>query len=537
MELELVGMSEGSQNGDRFSRNVTYSLVITAALLLVLPMFFVADKETAYSAYEESGDGQVSDMRDSFEDEEGYFVANTMSTPMLVNDWKDPHRTLLAVIAPEKPIDETEADEIYRFVTEKGGKVIVAADNTNANKLAGMFGVTYFDDPLRDEKQHWMYMEGSTPVFDWGNVWSATSVGQDVGEMSPGALMQGCTPFQIENPDGLRDCRMPVMYKSPTGLKFEPLVADIEDPGHREIMTLGEASASAFIDIEGDGDPTNPANPAPGDLRLMMRFDYPGIKVFDELPTTDRSAFSAGVGELEVTGSIVFVSDDEALSNLLWELDDAQEQGLSNDCSAIGGYTQNNCWTQEILNNNDWGGNERFFKILVHDMMEFDNANLSAPIKSDKENFQIVFDESRHVTGVISAPFVETMGTVVLLTSNEFLKWLVVINVGLLLLVAMMVVPEKENWRHVFDLTKFNQRPEKLDPASYRNRVRRALLTKVRIHHDLTRDQMAQTPPPEVQAMINDPRLVELAYSQSRTYTPQELRKLMQAIRRWGKNN
>ena len=179
---------------------------------------------------------------------------------------------------------------------------------------------------------------------------------------------------------------------------------------------------------------------------------------------------------------------------------------------------------------------DRYFRLLVYDMMEFDNVNLNAPIRSDPSNFQVVFDESRHVTGVVSEPFVQTMGTVVLLTSNRVLKWLVVLNVTLLLLVAMMVVPEKENWRHVFDLTKFNQRPEKLDPATYRDRVRKSLLTKVRIHHDLTRDEMAMTPPPEVQAMIGDPRLVELAYSQSRTYTPQELRKLMQAIRRWGKN-
>ena len=536
-------MSEDSSSEDQFNKRVLYSLVITAILLLIMPMFFVIGKETAYSAYEKENLYQVSDMRESFEEEfvesrnQGYYVANTMSTPMLVNDWKDPHRTLLAIMGPEKPIDETEADEIYRFVTEKGGKVIVASDNTNANRLASMFGITFFDSPLYDEKQHWVYTQQSEQTIDWKNVWTASSVGQDVDDMSPGALMQGCTAFQIQNPDGLRDCRLPVMYKSPTGLKFEPLLKDIEEPDHRRVMTLGKASPSAFIDIKGDGDATNPENPAPGDLRLMMRFDYPGIKVFDKTPVDDRGAFSAGVGEIEVTGSIVFVSDEEAFSNMLWELDDAEEQGLSRDCSAIGDYTRNNCWTQEILNNNDWNGNERFFKLLVYDMMEFDNVNLSAPIRSDPGNFQIVFDESRHVTGIISAPFVETMGTVVLLTSNQFLKWLVVLNVGLLLLVAMMVVPEKENWRHVFDLTKFNQRPEKLDPATYRDRVRRSLLTKVRIHHDLTRDQMAQTPPPEVQAMIGDPRLVELAYSQSRTYTPQELRKLMQAIRRWGKNN
>ena len=536
-------MAREIDDRERFNRNVLYSVLITGILLLILPMYFVVGKPTALSAYETGELGQISDMRETFEDEyvenrnQGYYVANTMSTPMLVNDWKDPHRTLLAVIGPEKPIDETEADEIYRFVTEKGGKVIVAADNTNADRLANLFGVRYFSKPLLDEKQHWVYTQQSQQFIDWKNVWTASPINQDVTEMSPGALMQGCSAFQIENPDGLKDCRLPVMYKEPTGMMFEPLPEDLSDPGHRKIMTLGMASSSAFIDIKEDGDPTNPENPAPGDLRLMMRFDYPGIKVLDKVANEGRNAFSANVGELEVTGSIVFVSDEEAFSNLLWELDDAQEQGLSEDCSAIGEYTRNNCWTQEILNNNDWGGNERFFKLLVYDMMEFDNVNLSAPIRSEPGNFQIVFDESRHVTGVISAPFVETMGTVVLLTSNQFLKWLVVLNVALLLLVAMMVVPEKENWRHVFDLTKFTQRPEKLDPSSYRDRVRKALLTKVRVHHDLTRDQMAQTPPPEVQAMIGDPRLVELAYSQSRTYTPQELRKLMQTIRRWGKNN
>ena len=60
-------MPEELSSDDRFNRNITYSLVITGVLLLVLPMFFVANKETAYSAYEVEGDGQVSDMRDSFE--------------------------------------------------------------------------------------------------------------------------------------------------------------------------------------------------------------------------------------------------------------------------------------------------------------------------------------------------------------------------------------------------------------------------------------------------------------------------------------
>ena len=109
---------------EKFSTIVLSSLSITIVLLLILPMFFVAGKSTAYSAYE-NGEGeilqlaQLTDMRADLSDEEDYFIANTMSTPMLVNDWKDPHRTMLLIIAPEKPIDETEAEEIYKFVTEK----------------------------------------------------------------------------------------------------------------------------------------------------------------------------------------------------------------------------------------------------------------------------------------------------------------------------------------------------------------------------------------------------------------------------------
>ena len=176
-----------------------------------------------------------------------------------------------------------------------------------------------------------------------------------------------------------------------------------------EIMTLGKASPSAFIDIKGNGDPRDPENPAPGDLKLLMRFDYPGIKVYDELQSEERGAFDSGVGELEVTGSIVFISDEEALSNLLWTAEVAEGEGLNRDCQSIGDYTLNNCWTKEIINNNQWSGNQQFFRMLIHDMMEFDNTNLSVQVRlgdsaGDRSNFQVVFDESRHITGVVSAP-------------------------------------------------------------------------------------------------------------------------------------
>lgn len=524
-----------------FTNIVVGSVATTLVLLLILPMIFVAGKSTYYSAYVEGGDSdteklaQVSDMRDSLADTSdsdvnGYFIANTMSTPMLVNDWKDPHRTALMVIGPEKPIAETEAQAIFDFVTEKGGKVIVAADGTNANRLAEKFGVTFFDAPLNDENQFWLeYENGEAVRGSWLNVWGLASVSQDVNDLEASYLRQGCVDA-LDRPENRLNCRLPVMFRSPTGMKFEPLPMDTTNPNHRDVNILSMASSSAFIDIQGNGRADDPKNPAPGDLSTIIRIDYPNITAFDQV-TAGSGGLGGNTRELSVTGSIVFVADEEAFSNRMWNLDVAEENKMSRTCE----QHTNHCW-RDIVRDTDWDGNELYFELLINDMMEHDNQKMAKSVRTDHSNFQIVFDESRHVTGIISAPFVEAMGTVVLLTSNTFLKWLVVLNVGLLLLVAMMVVPEKENWRHVFDLTRFKDRPNKLDPGTYRTRVQQALFTKVRVHYDLTRDQMAVKPPAEIQTMIGDPRLVELAYSQSRKYTPQELRQLMVAIRRWGKN-
>ena len=545
-KMDLIILTEGNEDRFDFNTIVVGSIAITVVLLLLAPMLMVIGKDTSYSAYESDSLAQLSEMRcdlgddlDQCTDDSndlGYFTANTMSTPMLVNDWKDPHRTMLVVVSPEKPIDETAADAIYDFVTEKGGKVIVAADNTNANRLASKFGVSYFDKPLLDQNQHWLEYNDDDTVKDpvWQNVWSVASVENDVNEMEAGAARKGCSDVQISNNDLSQECRIPVMFRSPTGIRFEPTAEDLPQSNpdtQREVNVLATASSSAFIDIIGNGDSSDARNPAPGDLALMVRIDYPGISVFDKV--TGKGGFS-DLEEIDVTGSIVFVSDDEAFSDRLWDFDTAALTGMRSSCEGI---VESKCWMNEINDNNDWNGNSIYFQMLVHSMMEFDNFQLSSQVRQDNSNFRIVFDESRHVTGTISAPFVAGMSTVVLLTSNTFLKWLVVLNVGLLLLVSMMVIPEKENWRHVFDLTRFNQRPKKLDPSTYRLRVKQSLFTKVRVHHDLTRDQMASKPPAEVQAMIGDPRLVELAYSQSRTYSPQELRQLMVAIRKWGKVN
>jgi len=530
-------MSESGEERNMFGLVTGLSLAVMMMLLLILPMAFSAGKDTTYSAYVTTSAGddkalslsQVTAMRDSLggetADGQDYSIANTMSTPLLVNDWLYPHRTMLLIIGPEKPLDETEAANIYKFVTESGGKVIIAADNTNANLVAAKFGVTYFDAPLLDQNQHWYEMDANNQELpeNWKNVWSVAAINESVPQMSDAALKQGCSE-QDRSTHMIEGCRMPVMFRAPTGLKVENFS---EDEGiERDVKILAQASPSAFIDVMDNADSGDTRNPAPGDLALAVRIDYPGIDVQDR-----RAGGKNEVSTMSATGSIVFLSDQTTLSNRLWDIDEATATGMASECDVA----QPSCWHKELTNDHQWNGNSHYYSALIYSMMEFDNQDLSTTVKLENSNFQIVFDESRHVTGVISAPFTETMSTIVLLTSDAFLKWLIIINVLLLLLVAMMIVPEKANWRHIFDLTRFRERPDKVDPASYRKRVEQALLSKVRQFYDLTADEMALKPLAEVQQMVGEPRLVELVSTSHRTYSPEELRQLLQAIRRWGK--
>ena len=113
-------MADEDVQRSRFGLYIASSLVIILLMTLALPMAFSANKETAYSAYVTDADdegmrlAQLNMMADSLgENGEDYTIANTMSTPMLVNDWQNPHRTMLTIIAPQKPFDETEANKIH----------------------------------------------------------------------------------------------------------------------------------------------------------------------------------------------------------------------------------------------------------------------------------------------------------------------------------------------------------------------------------------------------------------------------------------
>ena len=294
-------------------------------------------------------------------------------------------------------------------------------------------------------------------------------------------------------------------------------------------MVLAHASTSAEIDL-GKGD-SNPRL-GEGETGLIIRIDYPVNGVLEEQPNNNY-------GEVDVTGSIVFVSDHSVLANHLWDATRAEETGKEQCDSPLYFENSHMCWDTDSdglnsgLGSTTWFGNALYFRALIDDMMEFDNDQISTQVTRYPSNFNLVFDESRHVSSSLSMPFTEAMGAIVLLTSDGVLKWLIILNLFALLAIAIMVVPEKENWRHVFDLTRFRERPTKLDPSQYQRRVREAFLSKVRQFNDLTRDEFARKSPAEVMQMVREPRLLELV-SSNRAYSNDELRELIPQIRRWG---
>jgi len=367
---------------------------------------------------------------------------------------------------------------------------------------------------------------------DQQNIWTLASVQKEVQEKN-----QGCTAEQsAQYENGINSCVMPVMFDMPTAIQVltsgegESDDQTSKDYVERNVHILASASPSAFLDNAGDRNIDSPENQilGPGENGLIIRIDYPNQQAIDmpELGTYD---------EIDVTGSIVFVAGQSAFANYLWNSQEAENTGRESFCLHLG-VDSRPCWTSQIMSGPDeWQGNSAYFETLIFDMMEFDNQELSNVITSHPDQFNIVFDESRHSSSPLVEPFSETISTIVLLTSDVWLKWLILLNMIALLAISVMVVPDKENWRHVFDLTRFRERPKKVLPEEHQQRIREALMSKVRLFHDLTRDEMTMKTPAEVQSMIKDPRLVELAFSRNRTYTPDELRELMRTIRRWGK--
>ena len=247
------------------------SLLLSVVVIAVVSM----DKTSAFSAYNNAADNyseqQLTEMRNVLEDKD-YSIANTMSTPMLVNDWNDPHRSMLIIAGPEKPFDAAEASALHDFVTKKGGKVILAASSTNAQLVAAEFGVKFFDAPVYDDQRYYEVENevGELQNADIGRLWSAASINKNLSEMGDEKLIP-CSKTAVSNAQ-VDNCRMPVLFHSPTAIQ----VLDEQSDSDRDIKILAAASTSARV-IKFPDNIDSPSNPTLGEgmTGLIIRIDYP----------------------------------------------------------------------------------------------------------------------------------------------------------------------------------------------------------------------------------------------------------------------
>ena len=136
-----------------------------------------------------------------------------------------------------------------------------------------------------DENQYYVTeTDDGVSQYSWENVWGIGTLEEEATEFGN----DGCGTFEIDQYDD--SCALPVMFRKPTGMKFEQTERDREDPGHREVTVISKASPSAFIDLIGNGDSSDFRNPAPGDLALMIRADYPGLMCMTKLGEARQSS-------------------------------------------------------------------------------------------------------------------------------------------------------------------------------------------------------------------------------------------------------
>ena len=97
-------MAEAERTGLSLEAWLMVGLLVSVVISTAVIAIVSSGKTTVFSPYQNEDDyseQQLTTMRADLED---FNVANTMSTPMLVNDWQDPHRTLLVIAAPGKAL-------------------------------------------------------------------------------------------------------------------------------------------------------------------------------------------------------------------------------------------------------------------------------------------------------------------------------------------------------------------------------------------------------------------------------------------------
>ncbi len=168
--------------------------------------------------------------------------------------------------------------------------------------------------------------------------------------------------------------------------------------------------------------------------------------------------------------------------------------------------------------------NQQFLLDLIHHL---------CPAKTGETNL-ILIDESRHTVEThILKPVYRTMQVTGFLTSSPYYAYPIVISIGFLLIFAALLIKDKENWAHQFDISLLV--PRRSIPNDNRlqtTKLRLALREKIRLTRGLSPEEFSSLNERTIMSSVRDPDLIELLQNEERIYSSQEISRLMEKIKK-----
>ncbi|MFO8051342.1 MAG: hypothetical protein R6V01_06550 [Thermoplasmatota archaeon] len=168
--------------------------------------------------------------------------------------------------------------------------------------------------------------------------------------------------------------------------------------------------------------------------------------------------------------------------------------------------------------------NKYFLMDLVHHL---------CPAKEGETNL-ILVDESRHSNDDhFFKPFYKTMEVTGFITSSPYYAYPTIFSVGFLMIFAALLVKDQESWAHNFDISVL--KPRRSIPNENRlqtTKIRLALQEKIRLMRGLSPEEFSSLNESTIYSSVKDPDLIELLQNKERTFSSQELQRIMDKIKK-----
>jgi hypothetical protein len=193
-------------------------------------------------------------------------------------------------------------------------------------------------------------------------------------------------------------------------------------------------------------------------------------------------------------------------------------------------------WSQAEVDDYEWLSSDMAGKPKVdYDNQQFllDLIRHVCPADEGETNL-VLIDESRHkVDAEYLKPLYKTMEVTGFLSSSPYYAYPIVLSIGFLLIFGVLLIKDKENWAHSFNISLLV--PRKTIPADTRlqtTKLRIALKEKLRLVRGLSPEEFASLNERTIISTVKDPELVELLQNMERTYTSQEIQRLMEKVKK-----